>query len=236
MSPSRRALVLNATFEPLGIVSSRRAVLLVLDTKAELVHTTERVFRAERLTVPEPSVVRLVRYVQVPRHYRVAVNRRTVFARDGSRCQYCGSAAENLDHVIPRSKGGPHTWENVVAACRRCNTRKEDRLPHEAGMVLRSTPVAPRHRVQLLALCGGGSEDWNTYLGRAWSGPRPSCTGLTGRRSTASRLCRRRDGSMAGVAGGNGGSRSGRERRRAPCTRRGRGPPHPDCGSWPCAR
>jgi 5-methylcytosine-specific restriction endonuclease McrA len=100
-----------------------------------------------------------------PVHYRVAVNRRTVFARDGSRCQYCGSAAENLDHVIPRSKGGPHTWENVVAACRRCNTRKEDRLPHEAGMVLRCTPVAPRHRVQLLALCGGAGEEWGTYLG-----------------------------------------------------------------------
>jgi 5-methylcytosine-specific restriction endonuclease McrA len=165
MSPSRRALVLNATFEPLGIVSSRRAVLLVLDTKAELVHTTDRVFRAERVSVPEPSVVRLVRYVQVPRHYRVAVNRRTVFARDGARCQYCGSAAENLDHVIPRSKGGPHTWENVVAACRRCNTRKEDRLPHEVGMVLRRTPTAPRHRVQLLALCGGASEEWSTYLG-----------------------------------------------------------------------
>jgi 5-methylcytosine-specific restriction endonuclease McrA len=175
MSPSRRALVLNATFEPLGIVSSRRAVLLVLDTKAELVHTTDRVFRAERLTVPEPSVVRLVRYVQIPRHYRVAVNRRTVFARDGSRCQYCGSAAENLDHVIPRSKGGAHTWENVVASCRRCNTRKEDRLPHEVGMVLRATPVAPRHRVQLLALCGGGSEDWNTYLD-AGSGRRRQLT------------------------------------------------------------
>src|SRR5271166_3193672 len=165
MSPSRRALVLNATFEPLGIVSSRRAVLLVLDTKAELVHTTERFFRAERFSLPEPSVVRLVRYVQVPRHYRVAVNRRTVFARDGSRCQYCGSAAENLDHVIPRSRGGLHTWENVVAACRRCNTRKEDRLPHEVGMVLHTTPAAPRHRVQLLALCGGASEEWGTYLG-----------------------------------------------------------------------
>ena len=125
--------MLNATFEPLGIVSSRRAVLLVIDTKAELVHTTDRVFRAERLTVPEPSVVRLVRYVQVPRHYRVAVNRRTVFARDGSRCQYCGSAAENLDHVIPRSKGGPHTWENVVAACRP--------LQHPQG-----GPPAPRGR------------------------------------------------------------------------------------------
>lgn len=165
MSPSRRALVLNASFEPLGIVSSRRAVLLVLDTKAELVHATERVFRAERVSVPEPSVVRLVRYVKVPYNYRVAVNRRTVFARDGGRCQYCGASAENLDHVIPRSKGGPHTWENVVAACRTCNTSKEDRLPHEAGMVLRSTPVAPRHRVQLLALCGSPSSDWIDYLG-----------------------------------------------------------------------
>ncbi len=167
---TRRALVLNATFEPLGIVSSRRAVLLVLDTKAELLHTTERVFRAERVSVPEPSVVRLVRYVPVPRHFRVAVNRRTVFARDGARCQYCGSTAENLDHVIPRSRGGPHTWENVVAACRRCNTRKEDRLPHEAGMVLRATPVAPRHRVHLLALCGGVRDDWSTYLGVAAAG------------------------------------------------------------------
>jgi 5-methylcytosine-specific restriction endonuclease McrA len=165
LSTTRRALVLNATFEPLGIVSSRRAVLLVLDTKAELVHATERVFRAERVTVPEPSVVRLVRYVTVPRNYRVAVNRRTVFARDGGRCQYCGASAENLDHVIPRSKGGPHTWENVVAACRPCNTRKEDRLPHEAGMVLRTTPAVPRHRVQLLALCGRTSDDWADYLG-----------------------------------------------------------------------
>jgi hypothetical protein len=110
VTSTRRALVLNATFEPLGIVSSRRAVLLVLDTKAELLHATERVFRAERVTVPEPSVVRLIRYVKVPYNYRVAVNRRTVFARDGGKCQYCGASAENLDHVIPRSKGGPHTW------------------------------------------------------------------------------------------------------------------------------
>ena len=157
--------MLNATFEPLGIVSSRRAVLLVLGTKAEMIHSTERVFRAERVSVPEPSVVRLVRYVKIPYDCRVAVNRRTVFARDGATCQYCGASAENIDHVIPRSKGGPHTWENVVAACRRCNTRKEDYLPHEAGMVLRSTPAAPRHRVQLLALCGSTSDDWVDYLG-----------------------------------------------------------------------
>ena len=165
MSQPNRALVLNATFEPLGIVSSRRAVLLVLDTKAELVHTTDRFFRAERIigartiggqagplrlhssAVPdsrEPSY--RVRSRQLP----MPILRRR--------------AAENLDHVIPRSKGGPHTWENVVAACRRCNTRKEDRLPHEAGMALRRTPIAPHHRVQLLALCGGASEDWRSYL------------------------------------------------------------------------
>ncbi|MDA8340800.1 MAG: HNH endonuclease [Actinomycetota bacterium] len=164
-TPTTRALVLNATYEPLGVVSSRRAVLLVLDTKAELVHVTDRVYHSVRMSLPEPSVVRLVRYVAVPRQQRVAVNRRTVFARDGARCQYCGAVAENIDHVVPRSRGGAHAWENVVAACRRCNSRKEDRLPAEAGMVLRRQPEAPRHRVQLLAQCGPARDDWRTYLG-----------------------------------------------------------------------
>ncbi len=155
--------------------SSRRAraVLLVLDTKAELVHSTDRVFHSARVAVPEPSVVRLVRYVSVPRQYRVAVNRRTVFARDGSRCQYCGAAAENLDHVVPRSRGGEHSWENVVASCRRCNSRKEDRTPREAGMRLWRAPAAPRHRIQLLAMCGGASADWHTYLGVPTPEPEP---------------------------------------------------------------
>ena len=161
----RRALVLNATFEPLGIVSSRRAMLLVLATRAELLHATEAVFRSERAAVPEPSVVRLARYVRVPHDRTVAVNRRTVFARDGHRCQYCGAAAESIDHVVPRSRGGLHVWDNVVAACRRCNTRKEDRLPHEAGLVLRTAPVAPRERVWLLAMSGGARDEWAPYLG-----------------------------------------------------------------------
>jgi 5-methylcytosine-specific restriction endonuclease McrA len=160
-----RALVLNVTFEPLGVVSTRRAMLLVLDTKAELVHATERIFRSERTTVPEPSVVRLARYVRVPHERTVAVNRRTVFARDGQHCQYCGSVAESIDHVVPRSRGGTHTWDNVVAACRKCNTRKEDRNPHEVGLVLRRQPTAPRHRVWLLAMCGGARDEWVPYLG-----------------------------------------------------------------------
>ena len=162
---ANRALVLNATFEPLGIVSSRRALLLVLATRAELVHATDGVFHAERVAFPEPSVVRLSRYVRVPHNRMVAVNRRTVFARDGHRCQYCGSAAESIDHVVPRSRGGLHAWDNVVAACRRCNARKEDRLPHEAGLVLHRPPAPPRQRVWLLAMCGGARDEWAPYLG-----------------------------------------------------------------------
>ena len=165
MAGTNRALVLNATFEPLGIVSSRRALLLVLATRAELLHATEGFFHAERAAFPEPSVVRLARYVRVPHNRTVAVNRRTVFARDSHRCQYCGAAAESIDHVVPRSRGGLHAWDNVVAACRRCNTRKEDRLPHEAGLVLRTAPAAPRQRVWLLAMCGGARDDWAPYLG-----------------------------------------------------------------------
>lgn len=161
---SGRALVLNATFEPLGIVSTRRALLLVLATKAEMVHATDRLFRSERSALPEPSIVRLARYVRVPHDRTLAVNRRTVFARDSHRCQYCGSTAESIDHVVPRSRGGLHSWDNVVAACRPCNTRKEDRLPHEVGLVLRNQPVAPRKRVWLLA-SNGTPEEWVPYLG-----------------------------------------------------------------------
>ena len=160
-----RALVLNASFEPLCVVSARRALLLVLDAKAELLHGTGRHFRSERAAFPEPSVVRLDHYIKVPYQTRIALNRRAVFARDGHRCQYCGSAAENIDHVIPRSRGGSHAWDNVVAACRRCNTRKRDRLLEESGMKLRHTPSVPRERAWMLVASGLVRPDWEPYLG-----------------------------------------------------------------------
>ena len=160
-----RALVLNASYEPLCIVSTRRALLLILDDKAELVHDTGRYFRSERIAFAEPSVVRLTFYVKVPYQARIALNRRAVFARDGHRCQYCGSAAENIDHVIPRSKGGPHAWDNVVAACRPCNSRKRDRLLEDSGMKLRRMPSVPRERAWILVASGGVRPDWEPYLG-----------------------------------------------------------------------
>ncbi len=159
-----RALVLNATFEPLCVVSARRALVLVLDCKAELVHDTGNVYRSERASHPEPSVVRLAQYVKVPRQTRIAISRRSVFARDGHRCQYCGNQAENIDHVVPRSRGGTHTWDNVVAACRRCNAAKEDHLLHEAGFVLRHPPRAPRSRVWLLVASGEVRSEWEPYV------------------------------------------------------------------------
>src|SRR3954449_2419463 len=155
-----RALVLNASYEPLCVVSTRRALVLVIDDKAELVHATDQYFHAERVAFPEPSVVRLSHYVKVPYVARVALNRRAVFARDGHRCQYCGAAAENIDHVIPRSRGGPHTWENVVAACRACNSRKEDRLLSEVDLRLSRVPREPQASLWIMASAGSLDPDW----------------------------------------------------------------------------
>ena len=159
-----KALVLNATYEPLCVVPARRALVLVLKEKAEVLHATDRAFHSERAAIPEPSVIRLTYFVKVPFRARAALNRRAVFARDEHRCQYCGAAAENIDHVIPRSRGGPHTWENVVAACRPCNTRKEDRLVHEAGLVLHRRPVAPQELTWIVVAVGTVHPHWEPYL------------------------------------------------------------------------
>ena len=159
-----RALVLNATYEPLCVVSARRALVLVLKHKADLVHQDGGTFHSERLSVPIPSVIRLKYFVKVPYRARASLSRRAVFVRDSFQCQYCAGPAENVDHVIPRSRGGTHTWENVVAACRRCNTRKENRLPAEAGMHLRSRPTAPRETVWITVAVGRVDPKWEPYL------------------------------------------------------------------------
>ena len=138
-----RALVLNASDSPLAVVTAKRAVVLVLKDKADVVVSNGFVFHAERLQIEAPSVVRLRYFVRVPFRAQTALTRKAVFARDGWICQYCGSPAENLDHVMPRSRGGTHTWDNVVAACRRCNSRKENRLPHEVGLLLPRKPFVP---------------------------------------------------------------------------------------------
>lgn len=161
------ALVLNATFEPLGIVSARRAVCLVLADKAEIVHDDGTALHAARVAVPTPVVIRLRYVVKVPYHRRTSLSRRAVFARDGHRCQYCGAHADSIDHVLPRSRGGEHTWDNVVAACRPCNLRKRDRTPDEASMHLAHPPRVPRQMAWVLLAVGRVPEAWEPYLARA---------------------------------------------------------------------
>lgn len=163
------ALVLNATYEPLCVVPARRAVVLVLGDKAEVVHDSGQRMHSATLTVPVPSVVRLVSYVRVPVRRRAPLNRRAVFARDGGRCQYCFGPAESIDHVVPRSRGGAHVWENVVAACRACNTRKRDRLLAETPMALRRPPVAPRELTWITVVAGTVPTAWEPYLQTALS-------------------------------------------------------------------
>jgi 5-methylcytosine-specific restriction endonuclease McrA len=157
-----RALVLNASDAPLAVVSARRAVVLVLKEKAEVVASNGMIFRSEHLQLEAPSVVRLRHFVKVPFRARAPLTRRAVFARDAWSCQYCGAAAENLDHVIPRSRGGEHIWENVVAACRRCNAKKESHLLSEAGMRLARQPFAPSDGFRLSL--GRPESDWEPFL------------------------------------------------------------------------
>ncbi len=158
-------LLLNATYEPLCVVPLRRAVVLVLDEKAEVVAAHDhRCVRSAVLSVPEPLVIRLRRVVRVPYRRRSSVTRRAVLRRDGHRCAYCGGAADTVDHVVPRSRGGGDQWENVVAACRRCNGRKGDRTLAELGWELPITPAAPAGARCLVVAVARVEPAWEPWL------------------------------------------------------------------------
>jgi len=139
-------LILNASFEPLHVCSVKRAVSLLMHEVAERVEESGKVLRSPSSVFPVPSVIRLKRFVRAPFRQRVAFNRKNVFRRDEHTCQYCSTRTFDLtlDHVMPRSRGGPTSWENVVACCKACNARKRDRTPDEARMLLKRRPYAPR--------------------------------------------------------------------------------------------
>jgi 5-methylcytosine-specific restriction endonuclease McrA len=158
------SLVLNASYEPLCVVPQRRALVLLLAHKAVVVEPGDEVFHSERQVLTAPVVVRLTRFVKVPYRAVVPLTRRGVFARDGGRCVYCGAPATSLDHVIPRSRGGPHVWENVVSACRRCNHVKADRVISELGWRLRRVPQAPSGALWRVLGTGRMDPRWRPWL------------------------------------------------------------------------
>lgn len=162
-----RALVLNASYQPLCVVSMHRAIVLVLKSKAVIEQVAEEgSMHSERMSVPIPSVVRLNYFVKVPYRARAALSRRAVFVRDQYECQYCGSAAENVDHIRPKSRGGTHTWDNVVASCRPCNSKKENHLLADSGMTLRRPPHIPKDSLFLMAAVGKTYPAWEPYFSR----------------------------------------------------------------------
>lgn len=138
-------LVLNQNYEPLNVCNVRRAMVLVLHGKAEVLETARGVLRSATNVFQAPSVIRLVHMIRRPRP-KVRLSRKEIFARDGWACVYCGRRTRDLtlDHVLPRHRGGGHTWENLVSACKPCNHRKAGRTPEEARMTMHREPGAPR--------------------------------------------------------------------------------------------
>ena len=179
---AQHVLVLNATYEPLNVCSLRRACVLLLKEKAEIIERLERPLRTASTTFPLPrrDPARGVR-PRAPRHFARRITRKAVFARDEYRCQYCGGGGRlTVDHVVPRSRGGGSSWDNIVTSCAPCNLRKADRLPHEIGMTPRTRPRPPAPGV-FITLCGtrgaagvAGLPHALTAL-RASSCARPSC-------------------------------------------------------------
>ena len=162
----KKVLVLNQNYEPMSICSVKKAIILLYLGKAELVEAREGQFiRSVSITMPFPSIVRLSFYVQMP-YRRVVLTRRNILKRDGYRCQYCGKTGVPLtvDHVIPKSRGGEDSWENLVCACIKCNNKKGDRTPEEAGMKLLRKPRKPNPILFIRHFVGEIDEKWEPYL------------------------------------------------------------------------
>ncbi|MDP9987677.1 5-methylcytosine-specific restriction endonuclease McrA [Arthrobacter oryzae] len=139
-----RTLVLNAGYEPLAVITFRRALVLVLTGKASVVAEGDDPVVGPTDVLGRPSVILLNRYIRPRYNHSTAVSRRGVLRRDGHKCAYCGKAAHTIDHVHPKSRGGADSWENLVAACLRCNNVKGDHTPTEMGWSLRFVPEPPR--------------------------------------------------------------------------------------------
>lgn len=163
-----RTLVLNAGFEPLAVVSFKRALVLVMNQKATIVAAdAEHPVWGTSGSYDRPSVILLTRYVKIPNSRRIPVSRRGVLRRDAHRCGYCGNSANTIDHVMPRSRGGADSWENLIACCLKCNNAKGDRTPSEMGWSLHTRPRAPHGSSWLLRGVERLEQQWEEYLAPA---------------------------------------------------------------------
>ncbi|PXW33447.1 UNVERIFIED_CONTAM: 5-methylcytosine-specific restriction endonuclease McrA [Williamsia faeni] len=162
-----RVLLLNATYEPLAAISIRRAIVLVLRERADVIHEDGNgpLIHSAEMAIAVPSVIRLRTYVRVPYRAVIPMTRAALMQRDRTRCGYCGAKADTIDHVVPRSRGGTHTWDNCVACCASCNHKKADRMLSELGWTLKVALTAPKGRHwRLLATVKEFDPAWSRYL------------------------------------------------------------------------
>ena len=158
-------LVLNQDYQALSVCSVERSMKLLFMEKAELLHDLpDRAISTVTDRYAYPSVIRLRRYINIP-YSRIVLSRRNIFKRDDHRCQYCGSTQDlTIDHMLPRSRGGRDSWENLVTACTKCNTRKGSRTPDEAKMPLKRKPYRPNHITFMRQIMGTVQDQWKPYL------------------------------------------------------------------------
>ena len=162
---NHRTLILNATYQPLSIASAKRSVALMLSNKINVIKTSNLELRSESSTIKIPKVAALNYYVKAPYARRVALNRENIFIRDHNICQYCGVQAESIDHIIPKSKGGKHEWQNVVAFCKRCNLIKADKDLNQTILKLIQSPLAPEGNFWIKTIIGSNPDpEWEEYL------------------------------------------------------------------------
>jgi 5-methylcytosine-specific restriction endonuclease McrA len=158
-------LLLNGDWQPIRVISTKRAIVLVLTEKAEVLAEGSAEFRSATRTVKVPEVIRLKRFVQIPFRAKIPLSNTSVLKRDHYKCAYCGHKANTVDHIIPKSRGGRHQWENVVAACRPCNAKKADKLLSELRWSLSVTPKIPTGTMWLFIGVREIPEQWTMFLG-----------------------------------------------------------------------
>jgi len=159
-------LVLNASFEVLNVTTIQRAIRLLFAGKAEVVHAHERAFASPTYAIRMPSIVRMLYYIKMPKKH-VALTKHNILLRDNKTCQYCGVACDRgltVDHVQPKSRGGASSWENLVAACGLCNSRKNNRTPKEANMPLLRQPKKPKYIPWIQVRRNTLPDEWSQYF------------------------------------------------------------------------
>jgi len=160
-----QVLVLNQNYEPMTITNAKKAIILIYLGKAEIIEKNDTYIRSVSTSYPLPSIVRLTRYINVPRK-RIILSRKNIIKRDNHQCQYCGvrSGPVTIDHVIPKVQGGEDSWENLVCACVKCNNKKGNRTPEEAGMKLAKKPLRPNYFFFIRYFVGTIDKRWKPYL------------------------------------------------------------------------